>query len=334
MKFNVKEWKEFRVGDLFDIVGSTSTPLEQLEDIGEGNYPYVTTSTFNNGVAGFYKKKTEKGNIICIESACAAFATYQSDDFSASDHVEKCIPKFKLNANIAMFLVSILNLDQYKYSYGRKCNQIRIRDRIIKLPADPKGEPDWFFMENYIKSLHYKPLTTENKPGQAPDLNVKDWKEFEIEALFPVIIKGKCNDASCLSAGNDINYIGAKYSDNGVMKSCSLHENINYISEGNCVAMIGQGQGSAGYAIYLDSDFIGSTALNLGYADWVNPYTAHFVTTVLCKEYEKYSFGRSWTGYRVKKTKIKLPADTNGKPDWLFMENYIKSLPYGDRLDG
>ena len=29
---------------------------------------------------------------------------------------------------------------------------------------------------------------------------------------------------------------------------------------------------------------------------------------------------------------IKLPITTDGDPDWQFMENYIKALPYGDRL--
>ena len=27
-----------------------------------------------------------------------------------------------------------------------------------------------------------------------------------------------------------------------------------------------------------------------------------------------------------------LPVNSNGKSDYKFMENYIKSLPYGDRL--
>ncbi|MBR1417345.1 MAG: restriction endonuclease subunit S [Synergistaceae bacterium] len=154
-QLNTQSWKEFRVGDIFNVTGSTTTPLEELEYIGEGRSPYVTTSAVDNGVAGFYNISTERGNVICIESACAAYATYQADDFSASDHVEKCIPKFDLNIYTAMFLVSVLNLEQYKYSYGRKCNQIRIRNRIIKLPADKRGEPDWQFMEDYIKSLPY-----------------------------------------------------------------------------------------------------------------------------------------------------------------------------------
>ena len=30
--------------------------------------------------------------------------------------------------------------------------------------------------------------------------------------------------------------------------------------------------------------------------------------------------------------RLRLPAMADGKPDWKWMENYIKSLPYGDRL--
>lgn len=37
---------------------------------------------------------------------------------------------------------------------------------------------------------------------------------------------------------------------------------------------------------------------------------------------------------RIKDTIIKLPVNENDNPDWNYMENYIKSLPYGDRLEG
>ena len=39
-----------------------------------------------------------------------------------------------------------------------------------------------------------------------------------------------------------------------------------------------------------------------------------------------------WTLDNMNDTKIKLPATPDGKPDWQWMESYIKSLPYGDRL--
>jgi len=82
------------------------------------------------------------------------YCSYQSLPFSASDHVEKLIPKFKMNKYIALFLVTILNLEQYRYNYGRKCSQERMKKISIKLPSK-NGNPDFEYMENYVKSLPY-----------------------------------------------------------------------------------------------------------------------------------------------------------------------------------
>lgn len=94
-------------------------------------------------------------NVITVDSAVVGYCSYHNQPFSASDHVEKLVPKFELNDSIAMFLVTILNLEQYRYNYGRKCSQTRLRESKIKLPATAEGRPDVLFMERFIKSLPY-----------------------------------------------------------------------------------------------------------------------------------------------------------------------------------
>ena len=54
--------------------------------------------------------------------------------------------------------------------------------------------------------------------------------------------------------------------------------------------------------------------------------------TLLAANRFKYTYGRKVTEALYGKTVIKLPTTTNGEPDWQYMENYIKSLSYGDRL--
>lgn len=147
-------WKTFDLNYLFKITGSQTTPVLELEEYGDGKYPYVTTQATNNGIEDFYNFYTEKGNILTVDSAVLGYCSYQPENFSASDHVEKLIPNFKMNKYIAMFLVSILNLEQYRYNYGRKCSQSRMRQITIKLPAE-NGQPNFDFMEDYIKSLPY-----------------------------------------------------------------------------------------------------------------------------------------------------------------------------------
>lgn len=149
------EWQEFKIADLFDVVGTKTTPKLILDEYGYGNHPYVTTRATNNGIDGFYDHYTEKGNVLTIDSATIGHTTYQESDFSASDHVEKLIPVCKMNKYVALFLKTILNKEQYRYGYGRKFNQIRIKETVINLPISSKNSPDWQFMENYIKSLPY-----------------------------------------------------------------------------------------------------------------------------------------------------------------------------------
>jgi restriction endonuclease S subunit len=152
--FNTKVWKPFLLSKMFDITGSATTPLLELKEYGKGKYPYVTTQATNNGVEGFYNFYTEEGNVLTVDSAVLGYCSFQSLPFSASDHVEKLIPKFSMNKYVAIFLVTIMNLEQYRYNYGRKCSQTRMEKVSIKLPAKD-GEPDFEFMENYIKSLPY-----------------------------------------------------------------------------------------------------------------------------------------------------------------------------------
>lgn len=158
-------WEEVKIGHdeatnpegLFIIKGSKTTDKKILDEGHKGEetpYPYVTTQATNNGVRAFYDTFTDEGNILTIDSAVAGFCSFQPLHFTASDHVEKLIPVFPLNVYRAMFLTTVINMEQYRYSYGRKFNQERIRETKIKLPFK-NGKIDWEFIESYIKGLPY-----------------------------------------------------------------------------------------------------------------------------------------------------------------------------------
>ena len=151
---NSNKWKSFPLTKLFDLTGTKTTQLLELIATGIGKYPFVTTQASNNGIEGFYDFETEEGSVLTVDSAVLGYCAYQEMNFSASDHVEKLIPKFEMNKYIALFLVTIMNLEQYRYNYGRKCSQARMKQISIQLPCK-NGEPDFEFMENYIKSLPF-----------------------------------------------------------------------------------------------------------------------------------------------------------------------------------
>ncbi len=83
-------------------------------------------------------------------------STYQINKCWILDRARIILPKHDfLNKYVAMFLITIFNKNTIKFSYGNSANPNDIENLIIKLPIDKNGEPDWKYMENYIKSLMY-----------------------------------------------------------------------------------------------------------------------------------------------------------------------------------
>ena len=57
-----------------------------------------------------------------------------------------------------------------------------------------------------------------------------------------------------------------------------------------------------------------------------------FLITVMKANKYRFGYGRKWTIEKMKETIIKLPSRADGAPDFIYMEKYIKSLPYSDRI--
>ncbi len=121
--------------------------------------PLVTASSENNGVVDFVesdvagKQKKIFEHKITIDMFFNVF--YHSYKYFSDDNVHTLIPKFDANIYITFFIVCCLKRNQYKYDYGRQARLNRIAVDNVKLPTDSHGNPDWQFMENYIKSLSY-----------------------------------------------------------------------------------------------------------------------------------------------------------------------------------
>lgn len=152
--FKVK--KQINSDTLF--VKTTSAMIETQS----GTIPYISRSAKNNGLSDFVSlfdiRKNEdyelnKKNCITI-GAEGVYAFYQDEDFITGVKVYT-LSNPKLNKYNAMFLITMLNIIDYKYSYGRARTKNRIENEEILLPKNIDGNVDWDYMENYIKSLPY-----------------------------------------------------------------------------------------------------------------------------------------------------------------------------------
>ena len=159
-------WKEFKLSDLFEL---TRGKRLKSEDREPGTVPYYSASDSNNGL-------TDKiSNPLFTESDALIYTTfgdcyYVEGEFTASDEVT-ILKNDNINKYSGLFLSVVLSQDKFRWAFGRKAFMERIKQLSIRLPATKDGQPDYQYMEDYIKSL--KPLlyeSIENKAKQEKDM--------------------------------------------------------------------------------------------------------------------------------------------------------------------
>ena len=141
------------------MTGTKTTP-KYLIDENPGTFPYVTTKSSNNGIQSYSSIKTEKGGVLVVDSAVSGFMTYQEEDFSASDHVEKLIPLFNMSKLVALFKCTVWNCTYagIKYTYANKASQTAIKEESIKLPILDSDLIDIDYMESMIRNSTFGKL--------------------------------------------------------------------------------------------------------------------------------------------------------------------------------
>lgn len=135
-------WGEFVVGELFDC-DTTKTFYPNKSELPEGNTPYITRSTYDNGISGYYddinNEFTIEGNCLTI-GAEGGIAFWQPKPFIAGVKVYT-IRHPHLNELTALFIASILNTNSANYSYTNARVLAKIKAESIKLPLKPSTDP-------------------------------------------------------------------------------------------------------------------------------------------------------------------------------------------------
>lgn len=155
IQLETQNWAWFKYDDLFVIERGRGPRKNQLS--GEGTTPFVTSSDQNNGWTDFTTKSpTHAANTIGVNrNGSVAEAFYQPIAFCSTEDVHVFTPRFTMSKYVALFITTLMKKEKYRYNYGRKWGIARMKASLIKLPVDSHGNPDFEFMEEFIKSLNF-----------------------------------------------------------------------------------------------------------------------------------------------------------------------------------
>lgn len=164
-KVDTREWGEFRVGELFDAFLSKDDI--QPKAIVEGNTPLVSSGKENNGIIAFIDNKNARlweANTLTVDMFGKAF--YQEQPYYAVSHgrVNILMPRMPMTKHCMQFIgCAIERVTTDKYAFSEMCTGTKLLKDVILLPKDKTGQPDWAYMEEYMRKVEEKTENTLNQ---------------------------------------------------------------------------------------------------------------------------------------------------------------------------
>ena len=157
--YNQIEWGEFRIGDLFEVVGTKSIDSNKVK-FKEYGINFVGRTYENNGIQGKIAKQSFEPNepftITATVIGNYKYVKYQVEPYYCSQNINKLTHRkniLKWNKKIAYYFVT--NIQKFVSLYDNQQGGYKLSDiknYIIKLPI--KNEKiDFDFMENFIKAV-------------------------------------------------------------------------------------------------------------------------------------------------------------------------------------
>lgn len=329
-KIDTSQWKEFHIGGqngLFEVIkGKRLTKA----DMKEGSINFIGSSSENNGVTNKIgnTENVHKGNLITVSyNGSVGEAFYQEEEFVASDDVNVLYPKFKLNKYVAWFLCPIIRSVGKNYAFIDKWKKEDMEKSIIKLPIDADGNPNWDYMEEYMKEQEIKvnyELSNykKSKTSEPKKIEIAGWKNFVIGDIFSVS-RPEARKQADYDEG-EVPFVASGSFNNGV-QAFLKPKNENDIDYGNCITI----SPVDGYAFYQEDDFLGrggaGSSVIIIRNNILNRYSGLYIASVIRHAFNSWTYSDMGTKDIVKAAVIKLP-EKEGKPDWKYMEEYMRNV--------
>ena len=339
LKLSDREWKSFNlIDDNMFYIDDVKTFKSTAEVLDDGVLDIVGATSKNNGNVGFLPKKYKdyliKGNCICLiktGQGSVGDAVYKQGEFVPSNNV--CVIRSSwLNKYNGLFIVTEINKQAGRYSYGYIRNNIRIRKEQLLLPMTENGTPDYYIMETYIKEreaqkrkeyLDYckEQLKIIGGEYNLIPLSEKQWKSFFIVDVFDTIQRGKRLKTADHLIGS-IPYVSSSALNNGVDNFVSNDKGVRKFSD--CLSLANSG--SVGSTFYEPFEFVASDHITHLKSDKFNKYHYLFLATMTSRLSQKYNFNREINDKRISREIVLLPVTSDNKPDYDYMEKYSRNL--------
>jgi len=142
-----------RVKDLCEVKKKTAIPQNAMNL--NGNVPYVTTSSMNNGVSQFADEEPNfEGKCLSVAlNGSVGEVFFQIDDFITSGDNAVLTIKEGYNPYLLLFIGTLIRNHQWRYNYYRKMSLDKLKN--LELPIPIKDEKiDLEYIDSIVKNAY------------------------------------------------------------------------------------------------------------------------------------------------------------------------------------
>lgn len=307
---------------IFYVKSGNKFDANKMDFVENGDINFISRNSKNNGCAGTVKpyggiEPFKEGLItVSLGGSFLLSSFVQPKKFYTAQNVAVLKPHKEMKLSEKLFYCKCISMNRFKYSaFGREANKTL---RFLKVP---ETVPSW------VKEYTIKDENELIKPFKEQVISLESVKMgvFTYSELFDVK-KGKRIVASKTQKGV-CPFVSATTENNGI----SVMLNIETIFQGNTITV--SYDGSIGEAFYQPKAYWAVDSINVLVPKFnLNPFIAMFLITIIRKEKYRFNYGRKWHKERMEKSTIKLPITEDKKPDWDFIEKFIKSLNYSGSI--
>jgi len=137
------EFAEKRLDELFVVKSGDYHAANALDP---GHVPLVSCGDANNGVIGYYDipdTMTYQRAITSAYNGQPLTTKFHPYEFAAKDDVAVLIPRRAMKETTLVFIAALLNMQRWRYSYGRKCYREKMYGITLSIPVAEDDEDQW-----------------------------------------------------------------------------------------------------------------------------------------------------------------------------------------------
>lgn len=315
-----------RIDELFDVKYGVNLELNALTLCNKADknaINFVSRSSGNNGVSAVVERLTDiepiPAGTISVAAGGSVLETYlQPEPYYSGRDLYFLTAKQYMTDVIKLFYCTCIRANKYRYNYGRQANKT-LKDILI---PDLSEIPDWAI--NAIVPS-YSDITEPYQTEKPLIWNKGNKADFTIDELFCVEYPKTLIYSNMRPDVNGVCFVSSKAKNNGVVGRVERQWDIKTYPAG-CITVPLKGSVLCS-SVQMEECYVAHQIAVLTSKDNISIYSKMYLVTLINANKFRFNYGRQ-ADNTLRSLSLQLPVNEKGKPDYLYMEQYIKSLPY------